>query len=164
MLTNDKEFMDIDLSVTAKQRFRIDGDNNRILELNTSDMGIISRLNDTLPKLNALAEKASEIKADEIVDEDTMSAEQLNNIANTIKEMDEQLREYMDYIFDSNVSEVCAPSGTMYDIFDGQFRYLHILDKLTKLYEDNIESEYSKVKQRMAMHTDKYIKKSKKKK
>ena len=51
--------VDIELGSLRKQRFRINGDNNRILELNTSDMGIITRLSELYPKLQELADKAS---------------------------------------------------------------------------------------------------------
>lgn len=169
MLTENKEPIDIDLSDIQKQPFRINGNNDQILELNISDMGIVNRVAETLPKLKSLAEEAADLKASEIEMETdselpSESDEFLLEIGKKINELDDRLRDYIDYIFDSNVSEVCAPSGTMFDLFKGKFRYEYLLDKLTKLYTDNIQSEYDKVRQRMAMHTDKYVKKSKKRK
>lgn len=140
------DVIDIDLSVTKKKRFRIDKDNDRILELNTSDMTILSRLQDMYPKLEELSAKATTLDMDE-------------DGVETLKEIDKELREYIDYIFDSNVSEVCAPDGSMYDLFNGKFRFEHILDVLTALYEDNIERESSQMLARMRTHTDKYTKK-----
>ena len=55
----DDNVVDLDLSVIRKKRFRVDGDNNRILELNTSDVGIVSRLNEVYPKLQKLAQDAA---------------------------------------------------------------------------------------------------------
>lgn len=146
MGTKKNDVIDIDLSVTKKKRFRIDKDNDRILELNTSDMTILSRLQDIYPKLEELGAKATTLDMDE-------------DGVEILKEIDKELREHIDYIFDSNVSEICAPDGSMYDLFNGQFRFEHILNVLTTLYEDNIERESSQLLARMRTHTDKYVKK-----
>ena len=133
--------VDIELGSLRKQRFRINGDNNRILELNTSDMGIITRLSELYPKLQELADKASLIGA----------------------EIDAGMRDYIDKLFDANVSEICAPYGTMYDIVDGQFRYDNIIDSITKLYEANIEKETASLKSRLMKKAEKYLPQDRKK-
>ena len=133
----DKE---IDLSVTRKQRLRIDGDNSRVVELDLSDMGIISRLTDSYPKLEKLQEKAikmSENATGEDFDEVKLGKD--------LKTLDKEMRGIIDYIFDSNVSEVCAPSGTMYDPFGGKCRYEHIIEKLVEAYDANISAEAKKL-------------------
>lgn len=170
MLTENKELRTIDLSVTDKEKFRING-SDRILELNTSDMGIVDRFNEVRHKLNALAEDATELKADEIVAESDIedgsieiSDSELKAIGKKIVNIDKQLRDYVDYIFDSNVSETCAPNGTMFDMFNGKYRYEHILEKLIMLYVDKVRDEYRKAARRMETHTAKYTKKTTKKK
>ena len=45
------DVIDIDLSPTKKKSFRIDGDNSRIIYLNTSDVNIAIRLEELYPKL-----------------------------------------------------------------------------------------------------------------
>ena len=49
---------DIDLSAIRKKRFRIDGDNNRFIELNTSDMNILQP--ESMIQLTALAPSHTE--------------------------------------------------------------------------------------------------------
>ena len=171
MLTDNREPIDIDLSITKKQRFRINGDNNAILELDISDFGIINRFSEIKPKLKALAEDGVELEADKIVAEsdmedgsDEISDSDIKSIGKEITDKDKKLREYIDYIFDSNVSEVCAPTGTMFDIINGMFRYEYIIDRITKLYKDNIATEFEKVAKRVDLHTNKYTKKTTKKK
>ena len=44
----------IDLSATKTKRFTVDNDKNRVLELDTSDLSIISRLNEVYPKIDSL--------------------------------------------------------------------------------------------------------------
>jgi hypothetical protein len=68
------------------------------------------------------------------------------------------MRDLMDYIFDSNVSEICAPSGSMYDPINGQFRFEHIINILAGLYETDIESELTSIAKRVQKHTNKYSK------
>lgn len=146
---------EIDLSVTRKKRFRIDGDNNRYLELNTSDMGIITRLNALYPRLDKLSQEAA-VKKLEAKDEDDEST--LSTISQALIKIDMEMRKILDDIFDSNVSEVCAPEGTLMDPFNGEFRFEHIIDVLSKLYTNNIHSEYKKMNARMKKHTSKYTK------
>jgi len=152
----DENIIDIDLSAIKKQRFRINGDNNKILELNTSDIGIIPRLEETYPKLIALQNKvASLAEINEEADDDTL----LSSTAKKLKEIDAGMRESLDYIFQSNVSEICGSEGSMYDPIDGVFRYEHIIERLSKLYENSFESEFAKMKQRVDKHASKYTKK-----
>jgi len=156
IVQNEQEqIQDIDLSVTQKKKFRIDGDNNRILELNTSDAGIVVRMNELYPKMKSLGDKLA-VKISEqstITDE-----EELGKIAEVILELDNSIRGLLDELFDSNVSEVCIPEGTTVDPFNGQFRFETIIDRLGKLYSDNFTSEFTKMKRNVSKHTAKYTK------
>lgn len=146
---------DIDLSATRKKRFRIDGDNNRYLELNTSDMSIITRLDNLYPKLQKLSQDAAVKQLDK---EETDEDKTLSKISQALTKIDVQMRQILDEIFDSNVSEVCAPAGSMFDPFNGTFRFEHIIDVLTRLYENNLNEEYKKMNVRMKKRTAKYTK------
>jgi len=160
MATTKDEIIDIDLSEVRKKRFRIDGNSNRILELNTSDMGIITRLSSGYKRLDKLAEKATKLQNEipELSDsEEDMT--QLEKLADAISSIDTEMRAIMDEIFDSNVSEICAPQGTMFDFFGGQLRFEYILNKLVKLYGDNIANEFKLAKKKMSKYTNKYTKK-----
>lgn len=151
---NDKVDVDIDLGVTRKKRLRIDGDNSRIVELDLSDMGILSRLTDAYPKLEKLQAKAMKISEDV-----TEGGEEYDEVklGKDLKSIDKDMRNILDTIFDSNVSEVCAPSGTMFDPFQGGFRYEYIINALVKAYDDNISSEVEKInKPGIEKHTKKY--------
>lgn len=138
--------VDIDLSVTKKKQFRIDGDDTRIIELNTSDINILSRLQDSYSKLDALGTKAMSIPDDSSI-EDTVAI---------LAEVDKEMRELVNYIFDSDISDVCAPDGSMFDMFNGEFRFEHIISTLIGLYEKNIDNEYKLMAKKIKKHTDKY--------
>ena len=147
--------VDIDLSVIKKKKFRINGDNSKILELNVSDMGILSRLDEAYPKLMDLQNKVAEL-AD--INDEAEDRELLSTTASKLKEIDGNMRETLDFIFQSNVSEVCGSEGSMYDPIEGTFRYEHIISTLTKLYENNLNAEFKKMKDRIGKHTAKYTK------
>ena len=149
------DIVDIDLSVIKKKKFRINGDCSKILELNVSDMGILARLDEAYPKLMGLQDKVVEL-AD--IDEEADDREVLSATASKLKEIDGEMRETLDFIFQSNVSEVCGSEGSMYDPINGTFRYEHIISTLTKLYENNLNAEFKKMKERVSKHTAKYTK------
>lgn len=161
-IIDPKPPVDIDLSETRRARFRIDGDNDRILELNVADMGIITRLRDGYPKLDELTRKILEMKDIEEpsdTDEDEKLRDTITTMGTAVEEIDNEMRDILDSIFDSNVSEVCAPNGTMYDLFNGKYRYEVILEKLLPLYNENMDKEYKAINRRIHKHTDKYTKK-----
>lgn len=148
----NNNIVDIDLSITRKKRFRIDGDDNRIIELNTSDMTILNRLDEADKQLRELADKATF----------GMSETGEDDNADTVKELlatDKQMRAIIDYLFDAPVSDVCAPDGSMYDPFNGKYRFEHIMEILFALYEKNISEEIKKMRRNVQKHTDKYTKK-----
>ncbi len=142
----EEEIIDIQIALPKKKKFRVNGDPNKILELDISDMGIMERLEKGWANLQKEVEKIGVLDTD-----DEKFSEQLAAI-------DKAMRKHVDYIFDSNVSEVCAGKGKMIDPWQGQIRYEHILDSLLTLYADNIKHEYSKIKARTKKHTDKYTK------
>lgn len=143
----------IDLSALRKKRFTIDGDANRVLELDTSDMTILNRLNVALPKLEALRDELATVDTTS-----TATEEAVKLAGEELSKVDSKMREIVDYIFDSNVSAICAPSGSMYDVFGGQMRYEIIINSLVNLYERNLSEEAHRLQVRAQSHTDKYTK------
>lgn len=147
----NNNIIDLDLSVTRKKRFRIDGDDNRIIELNTSDMTILNRLDEAERRLTELAKYANF----EVSDDEQENADRVTELLAT----DKQMREIIDYLFDSEVADICAPDGSMYDPFNGKYRFEHIMEILFTQYEKNISEEIKKMRKNVQKHTDKYTKK-----
>lgn len=146
-----ENIQNIDLSVFRKKRFTIDNDENRILELDTSDLNIVKRINEFYPKLKQLEEKIQNIP--------DFNEDQIVDVAEFLDDIDKEMRIAVDTIFDSNVCEVCVPSGSMYDPINGRLRYEILIDVLSKLYDENLTSEIKKVNKRIEKHTNKYVKK-----
>ena len=154
----DQGIVDVDLGFVEKKRFRIAGDYNRMLELNVSDLNIFSRLKSGYPKLNNLLEEARN-KMLSIPDDLDDNDETISRIADNLTEIDAKMREIIDYIFDTNASEVCAPSGNMFDPVDGEWRYVRIIDKLSALYTNGLHTEFNKIKANVEKKASKYTKK-----
>ena len=125
----------IDLSPIRKKAFRIDGDNSRVIHLNTSDLNITVRLEEVYPKFLQLANKASAEL--ENVDKEERNSE----LIGILKNIDKEMRELLDYVFDSDVAEKTADGGSMYDPFNGKFRFEHIIEVLAGLYDTNFQQE-----------------------
>ena len=143
----DNTVIDIEIKESPKKRFRINGDNSKILELNVSDMNVITRLSNGYEHLQKLIKDISDTPSDD------------ENFVDALDKIDQAMRKELDYIFQSNVSEICGSGGNMYDPYGGMFRYEHILDTLTKLYANNVNEEFKKIKKRLDKHTGKYTKK-----
>lgn len=154
------EVVDINLSAIQKKRFRINGDNSKILELNTSDLGIVTRMSSAYERLVKYMEEVGKILANLPEDDiDELSNGRDAEILKQLNAIDAEMRKELDYIFDAPVSEVCGYGGSMYDPLNGMFRYEHIMDALSKLYENNLNSEFNAMRKRINAKTSKYTKK-----
>ena len=145
----------IDLSALKKTKVLINEDESKYVMLDLSDLNVPTRFEEVSPKVEAILIGIGNYGD---VTEDEEKAKLLKK---QIAEGDKAIREYFDYIFDSNVSEVCAPSGTMVDMIDGKFRWEYIIEALSSLYGKHIEMEFNKVMARVKSHTDKYTNKRK---
>lgn len=155
LVGNEQEIIDLDLGGVKKKKFRINGDPNNILELNTSDVNIVTRLSRLYPKLQALAEEAVDFSKEEL-DDNTEAG--LIKFANKLEAIDTKMSKLIDELFNANVSETCKDGGSMYDPFNGMFRFEHIINTLSNLYETSFNSEFDNMRKRIDKHTGKYLK------
>lgn len=153
----NNNIIDISINGIQRKRYRINGDDSKILELNPTDFNITVRMNEAYPKLVECQSKISELSGLPEDEEDTL--ENLSKFTNKLAELNAKMCELIDYIFDSNVSELCCDGGSMYDMIDGYMRYEVIIDNLVKLYENNLNQETKKIQKRVKKHTAKYTEK-----
>ena len=156
--TVNNDIIDLDLSITKKKKFRFDKDDNRVVEINTSDMNLMQRVSEAYPKLQALQEKSMKL-TEGLSNEGEAEESAITSIATMAERLavvDAEMRELLDYMFDAPVSAAAAPNGSMYDPFNGSFRYEHIVSVVMKQYEDNLQSEFGKMEKQLKKHTDKY--------
>lgn len=145
----ENNIIDIDLSELRKKRIRIDGDDNKIIELNTSDMGVMERLQSAYSQL---VELANNYHFEEEKDSDA-------EMIAALSEINKKMCELVDYIFNAKIAEICSSDGTMADPFNGQFRFEYIIGKFLALYDENFTQEFKKMSKNVKKHTDKYTRK-----
>jgi len=153
------DIQDVDISAIKKKRFRINGDNKKILELNVSDMNVASRMSVAYDRLQKHMESVSDVLSALPDDGEEPTPEEQEEIESQLKAIDDKMKAEIDYIFQAPVSEVCDDGGSMYDPFNGAFRFEHIIEAISKLYENNLANEFSKMKKRISVKTSKYTKK-----
>ena len=154
----NNNIVDIDISTKKKKRVRFDGDDNRAVELDTTDMNVVTRLNESIPKIDEITRDAADITAGLDVDkEDTMTY--VSIVSEKMKEADSKIRGIIDYIFGAPVCDAAVPYGTMFDVIEDTYMYDYLMGALIKLYETSIVEGYNKIINRMESHTKKYTKK-----
>lgn len=146
------------ISLSQKKSFSIDGDINRIIQIDTSDLNVTVRLEEVYPDLVKLAveatDKLSSVKSTQDIEEEEKSV--ISDYSEILKDIDKRMREKVDYIFDSSVSDVCLPRENLYSISGGEFKFEHLIDVLLTLYANDIKSEFKKMQDRVKKHTAKY--------
>ena len=158
-MSQNNNIIDISIDSIRRKRYRINGDDNKILELNPTDFNITVRMKEAYPKLTECESKITELSNSTDTKDSSETLEGMSKFADTLSSLNNEMCELIDYIFDSNVSEVCCDGGSMYDLIDGFMRYEIIVDNLVKLYETNLSAEVKKVQRRVKKHTAKYTKK-----
>lgn len=153
--TIENNVIDIDLSALRKKRIRINGDDNKIIELNVSDMGVVTRLQEAYDRLISLANTYNLQEEESKAEADDGSFDEAKAIE-TLRVLDTKMRELIDFIFQANVSEVCADDGTMADPINGQFRFEHIIEKFLAVYDKNFTEEFKKMSRNVKKRTNKY--------
>ena len=166
------KLVNLDLSATKGTTIQVNGDPNSSFTLNLSDFGIYNRLKDGLKKLYDLFSNMKDEMAEIAQNKDTeveqgvepspedeaKAEENDQKLTKVMETMDSKMRNVVDYIFSAPVSDICAPDGYMFDLFEGQLRFEYIINALTKLYENNINAEFYKLKSRVNGKLPHYVK------
>ena len=155
----DEDIQDVEIKAVRKQRFRFNHDNSMILDLNTSDLGVFARLRTSYDKLNKLMDEVGDLLSNMPDDGDENEEAKMDRLSEALDKLDSNMRHEVDYIFDAPVSDTLCRDGSMYDPIDGMFRYEHIIDKISDLYENNLSREFGKMRERVEHRTGKYTKK-----
>lgn len=158
----DNNIVNLDLSATKGTTVQVNNDPNASFTLNLSDFSIYDRLTDGMSQLYdlfvELKNKMGAVAESENLEGEGDDAEfNIGEFADIMKEMDGKMRNIVDYIFSAPVSDVCAPQGYMFDLFEGQLRFEYIINAITKLYENNINKEFYKLKSRISNKLPKYV-------
>lgn len=148
--------VDIAIPQIEKTRFRINGDNDKVIWLNTNDTNILKRLDTGYQDLFNLSKDVSELDG-----VDTDNEEYMKHLTSELDKLDKAMKDKLDYIFDEKISEIILGTNSAYDVKDGKFMFEHIIETLGDLYATSFADEFAKLKKRVNenKHTTKYTKK-----
>jgi hypothetical protein len=156
----------IELNISSKREYTINGDKSKILKLNPNDMGIIARTSDAIAMINELETDYTKLfnEPEEKTSDDMPSDVALTQFSTKFKQLDAGIREAVNFLFDYDVCSVCADEGSMFDLQDGEYRYAVIIDTLMPLYADTITEETNKMITKMQKKVEKYVNRDHKRK
>lgn len=147
----------LSFGLPKKKRFTVDGDPERVIEIDTGDTGILSRWNGLFKWFEEMDERIS--KFGEGINPDEITAEQMDGISGDFAGIDDEMREKLNYLF---AADVCTPvvgeHGSLIRMVDGEPLFMVIIETLVPLYEADIKVESEKSRKRMEKHTKKYVK------
>ena len=109
----ENDIIDLDLSQTARKTIRFDGDNNRIVRINTSDMGIVKRFEEAVKELQDLQGESVKILENSVNDEEKDDMTALTEFGTALADIDQKMRDLIDKIFDAPVSAAAAPDAVV---------------------------------------------------
>lgn len=155
-MNNQNTTNNIPLGIRTKT-FTIDDDPNRVIELDPSDMGVIGRLDEAIPKIDAIMKEFVDAGKE-------LAGNGGTGFGTALKELDARMREVVNTVFDYDVCTVCVPKGTLLDVVSDsdKFKFEVIIESLSNVYEDTIIGDLTRVQNRMNEHTKKYTAKKKK--
>ncbi len=144
-----------------KQTIQLNGNPEKVIELDLGDSNIITRLSEGVDKIENLVKERQNLH--ELLangnDSDESNISYYKNLASKFKELENSMRGIINEIFDFDVCTPFLGTSSVFSIKNGEFAYERIINSLMGLYEDSIQKENNKLKERLSKHTDKYLNK-----
>ena len=128
----------------------INNDENRVIRVDLSDFGMIERLNESYKKIDEFQKKHKDIK----IKADGSAEDALNESAEILKAFSALVREQIDYILDSKVSDVVFGNKNPLSTVKGVPLYERFLNALKPYIEKIAKRE----KQESDKRVQKYMK------
>jgi hypothetical protein len=132
------------------KEFSINGDESRVIRFNPADFGILERIKDAYDAI----EKASDIKEDIELKPDGTPKSELLQAAEIVKYVNDVINKQIDYIFNSNVSEVAFGKQSPLGLVKGVPLYKRFLDTVMPVIKKEVEKEMKESQKRISKYTD----------
>jgi hypothetical protein len=172
-MAEKKTIDNINLNVNTRRKFTIDGDRDKVIYLDVNDIGLVTRLSDSIKKMDELKEEWDKLEAVSVTDdkqvsdnEDEMDEALLKEVTDFSEQftaVEKKMRDIVDFIFDcEGLCQTVVGSSSIFSPVNGVYKFEQIIDVLTGLYEDSIEKEAKKLNARkVEQKTSKYIRNAK---
>ncbi|MDE6500471.1 MAG: hypothetical protein K2L10_00060 [Ruminococcus sp.] len=116
------------------KRLVINGDENRVIVVNPTDVGIVARYKEKLPEIEKLSAENG-------------NSEEIPDI------LDKKVREFVDYIIGSPVSETVFGKTNCLSMAGGQTIFENFLTAYMEYMKPEIKAEYERSKSRVEKYT-----------
>lgn len=123
------------------KEYSINGDESRILRINTSDMNIITRMNKAEKELQKIADKCNSATAD--------------NAIETLSYLDNEVRKQINYVFDGDVSDIIFGNTNCISIAGGKPIFENFLEAVLPVIKEDISTEQKKIERKVSKYTSK---------
>lgn len=116
------------------KRLAINGDTSRVIVINPTDVGIVARYKEKFPEIEKLSAE-------------TGNSEEILDI------LDKKVREFVDYIIGSPVSEIVFGKTNCISMAGGQTILENFLTAYMEYMKPEIKAEYERSKKRVEKYT-----------
>ena len=131
------------------KEFSINGDENRVIMFNPSDLAIIKRLEEAKNKIS----ESMAIKDDLEVDNEGKPVDSLENYSKVISHIDNVIKEQINYIFDSDVANVVFGNQSPLANIKGKPLYERFMESVMPEIKKAVEEEAKESRKRVAKYT-----------
>jgi hypothetical protein len=131
------------------KEFTINGDANKVIRFNPSDFSIIERIKvayDAIDKATAI-DKDIELKAD------GTPLEELGKAAEIVKGINNTIKNQIDYIFNSPISDMAFGKQSPLSMVGGQPLYVGFLNVIIPVVEKEVKAQQIASKKRISKYT-----------
>lgn len=127
----------------------INNDENRVIRIDLTDFGMIERLNDSYKKIDEFQNNHKDIK----INSDGTATDRLNESAEILKAFNILIREQIDYILDSKVSDIVFGNKNPLSTVKGVPLYERFLNALKPYIEKIAKKENEESQKRISKYT-----------
>lgn len=126
---------------TGIKEYSINGDESKILRINTTDMNILSRISKAEKELKKIAESCNNVTEDKAIE--------------MLSELDTKVREQIDYIFDGKVSDIIFGNINCISAAGGKPIFENFLDAVLPVIKEDISAEQENLNKKVNKYTSK---------
>ena len=131
------------------KEFSINGDENRVIRFNPSDLAIIKRLEEAKNKIS----ESMAIKDDIELDNEGKPVDSLENYSKVISHIDNVIKEQINYIFDSDVANVVFGNQSPLANIKGKPLYERFMESVMPEIKKAVEEEAKESRKRVEKYT-----------
>jgi hypothetical protein len=131
------------------KEFSINGDTSKVIRFNPSDMSIIERIKTAYEEIT----KATTLDKDIELKADGTPIEELGKAADIVKGINDTIKNQIDYIFNSPISDMAFGKQSPLSMVGGQPLYAGFLNAIIPIVEKEVKAQQKASEARINKYT-----------